>query len=84
MRYRNRRRDILTLRYRYISDTTRKAIIDVAEYTFENLRYKNERGFSFDKFSAKLQKEYDILEDNGQNVHNGDIVDALWEKNQSS
>ena len=49
----------------------------------EKLRYNNERIFSFDKFSAKLQKEYDDLEDNGRTVHNGHIVDAFWDKIQS-
>ena len=47
------------------------------------LCYKNERSFSFEKFSAKLQKAYDELESNGRKVDNGDIVDDLWARIQN-
>ena len=83
LRHRNGRRDILALRERYSSEATRQAIINAAKATLENLRYKNERNFSFEKFSSKLQKAYDELADNGREVNNGDIVDALWNRIQS-
>jgi len=47
------------------------------------LHYKNERSFSFKKFSAKLQKAYDELEDAGREVNNRDIVDDLWSRIQA-
>ena len=61
-----------------------KIIVNTAKSSLENLKYKNEQSFSFEKFSAKLQKAYDELEDNGRTVQNGDIIDALWEKIQIS
>ena len=72
------------LRERYSSDATKQAIINAARSTLDTLRYKNERSFSFERFSAKMQKAYDDLESNGRAVHNGDIVDLLWEKIQDS
>jgi hypothetical protein len=50
----------------------------------ENLHYKNERSFSFEKFTSKLQKAYNDLADSGQEVNNGDVIDALWDRIQSS
>ena len=47
------------------------------------MHYKNERSFSFKKFSAKLQKAYDELEDAGREVNNRDIVDDLWSRIQA-
>ena len=84
LRFRDGRRDILALRERYSSDATKQAIINSAKASLEVLKYRNERSFSFEKFSAKLQKAYDELEENGRPVHNGDIVDALWGKIQGS
>ncbi len=84
LRHRNGRRDMIALRERYSSDATRQTIINSAKGTLDNLRYKNERSFSFERFSAKLQRAYDELEENGRPVHNGDIVDALWARIQSS
>ena len=84
LRYRNGRRDMIALRNRYNNDATRQAIINSAKATLENLRYKNERSFTFEKFSSKLQKAYDELADNGREVNNGDIVDSLWARIQSS
>ena len=78
LRHRDGRRDIQALRERYSSESSKHAIINAAKSSIERLRYKNERAFSFEKFSAKLQKAYDDLESNGRPVHNGDIVDALW------
>ena len=48
------------------------------------MRYKSKRSFSFEKFSSKLQKAYDELEEHGRGVHNGDIIDALWDRIQST
>ena len=77
IRHRNGRRDIKALRERYSSDVTKQAIINKAKNDLQNLIYKNERSFSFEKFSSKLQKAYDELEDNGRAVNNMDIVDSL-------
>ena len=84
IRHRNGRRDMQALRLRYSSDATKQAIINKAKNELQNLCYKNERSFSFEKFSSKLQKAYDELEDNGRAVNNGDIVDALWRRIQAS
>ena len=46
------------------------------------MRCKNERSFSFEKFSVKLQKAYDELEDAGREINNRDIVDDLWSRIQ--
>ena len=84
LRYQDGRRDMLALRKRYSNEATKQAIINAAKSTLETLRYKNERSFSFERFSAKLQKAYDDLEDNDRQVNNGDIVDSLWEKIQTT
>ena len=84
LRRRDGRQDVLALRERYNSDATQQTIINEAKSTLDSLRYKNERSFSFERFSSKLQKAYDELEDNGRAVHNGDIVDALWSLIQDS
>ena len=83
LRHRDGRRDILALRMRYENDATKQAIINSAKASLEGLRYKNERGFTFEKFSSKLQKAYDELADNGREVNNGDIVDSLWARIQN-
>jgi len=75
--------DIQALRGRYQSEASVQAIINNAKSILCNLRYKNERSFSFERFSAKFQRAYDDLEEAGRQVHNGDIVDALWQKIQS-
>ena len=49
----------------------------------ETLRHKNERSFTFEKFSSKLQKAHDELANCGREVNNGNITDALWDKIQS-
>ena len=82
-RFRDGRRDILALRERYSSDATKQNIINRAKSELSTLRYKNERSFSFERFSAKLQKGYDDLEDQGRAVNNGDIVDDLWDRIQA-
>ena len=64
-------------------DATKQAIINSAKASLEGLRYKNERGFTFEKFSSKSQKAYDELADNGREVNNGDIIDSLWADIQS-
>ena len=74
----------MALRDRYHNDATKQAIINSAKNTLSHLRYKNERSFSFEKFSARLQKAYDDLEANGRKVDNGDIVDDLWARIQNS
>ena len=84
IRHRNGRRDIKALRERYSSDATKQAIINKAKNDLQNLIYKNERSFSFEKFSSKLQKAYDELEDNGRAVNNMDIVDGLWKRIQAT
>ena len=84
LKYRDGRKDIEALRERYDNDASRQAVINTAKATLENLRFKSERSFSFEKFSARLQKAYDDLENNGRKVHNGDIVDALWPRIQDS
>ena len=83
IRHRDGRRDIKALRTRYSSDATRQTTINKAKSDLKTLRYKNERTFSFEKFSAKLQKAYDELEDAGREVNNGDIVDDLWSRIQA-
>ena len=65
------------LRARYDNSATSQAIINQAKASLKNLRYKNERSFSFEKFSSKLQKAYDDLETHGRPANNGDIVDNL-------
>ena len=82
VRHRNGRRDMLALRERYSSDATQQNQINKAKSELAVLRYKNERSFSFEKFSAKLQKAYDDLEDAGRTVDNGDVVDDLWDRIQ--
>ena len=84
IRHRNGRRDIKALRERYSSDATKQAIINKAKNDLQNLIYKNERSFSFEKFSSKLQKAYNELEDNGRAVNNMDIVDGLWMRIQAT
>jgi len=82
--HKNGRRDIQALRERYSSDASRQAIINKARKDLKTLCYKNERSFSFEKFSSKLQKAYDELEDNQRAVDNGTIVDDLWPRIQAS
>ena len=53
IRHRNGRRDMQALRERYSSDATKQAIINKAKNDLQNLCYKNERSFSFKKFSSK-------------------------------
>ena len=84
IRHRDGRRDIKALRERYASDATKQGIINKAKASLQTLRYKNERSFPFEKFSAKLQQAYDELEDSGRPVNNGDIVDELWDRIQST
>jgi len=84
LRKRDGRMDMLALRDRYHNDATKQAIINSAKSTLSHLRYKNERSFSFEKFSARLQKAYDELEANGRKVDNGDIVDDLWARIQNT
>ena len=83
LRHRDGRRDIVALKERYSSDASKQAIINSAKQVLETLRYKNERSFTFEKFSSKLQKACDELEDCGREVNNGDIVDGLWDRIQS-
>ena len=83
LRHRNGRRDILALRERYASDATRQTVINKAKNRLTSLRYKNERSFTFEKFSSELQKAYDELDASGRPVINGDIVDALWDRIQA-
>ena len=84
LRRRNGRLDITALRQRYDNDATKQAIINMAKSSLSHLRYKNERSFSFERFSSKLQKAYDELEANGRKVDNGDIVDDLWARIQNA
>eukprot|EP00980_Cylindrotheca_fusiformis_P012085 scaffold2915_cov53-Cylindrotheca_fusiformis.AAC.1 len=70
------------LRDRFANEATKQVLINEAKATLATLRYKSEKSFSFEKFSAKLKKAYDDLEANGRKVHNGDIVDGLWAKIQ--
>ena len=84
VRHRDGRRDVLALRDRYANDAPKQAIINAAKSSLANLRYKNERSFPFERFSAKLQKNHDDLAENGRAVDNGDIVDALWGMVQES
>ena len=83
LRHRNGRRDILALRERYASNATRQTTINKEKARLSTLRYKNERSFTFERFSSELQKAYDELEVAGRPVINGDIVDALWDRIQS-
>ena len=84
LRYHDGRRDVLALRKRYSNDATKQAVINAAKVTLETLRYKYERNFTFECFSAKLQKAYNDLETNQRKVDNGDIVDAIWSRIQDS
>ena len=83
-KFRNGRMDIIALKERYSSEATKQTLINKAKTDLKNLVYKNERNFSFEKFSARLQKSYDELEDLGREVNNGDIVDELWDRIQAS
>ena len=58
--------DIQALRGRYQSEASVQAIINNAKSVLCNLRYNNERYFSFERFSAKLQRAYDDLEETGR------------------
>ena len=82
LRHRDGRRDIKALRDRYSNSAVKLSIINEAKASLENLRYKNERSFSFERFSAKLQKAYDNLEENNRGVRNEDIMDDLWPRIQ--
>ena len=73
----------MALEERCSSDASKQATINAAKQVLETLRYKNERNFTFEKFSSKLQKAYDELNDCGREVNNGDIVDGLWDRIQS-
>ena len=57
--------DIKALRDRYESDASRQSIINLAKSILERHSYKIERSFSFESFSAKLQRAYDDLEESG-------------------
>ena len=83
IKYRNGRKDILALKERYGSEAATQGILNKAKSDLVNLRYKNEKSFSFEKFSSKLQKAYDELEQHGRGKHNGNIVDALWGRIQA-
>ena len=83
LRHRNGRRDILALQERCASDAAHQKTINQAKNRLVSLRYKNERSFSFEKFSSALQKAYDELEEAGRSVNNGDIVDDLWDRIQA-
>ena len=83
LRRQDGRDDMLRLRDRFDTTATKQAMINTAKNTLENLRYKSERNFSFEKFTARLQGAYDDLADNGRPVNNGDIVDALWARIQA-
>ena len=80
LRHRNGRQDILALRERYSSDAAAQGIINKAKNDLANLQYRNERNFSFEKFSSRMQKAYNDLAAQGREVNNGDIVDALWDR----
>ena len=66
-----------SLREWYSSDATKQGIINAAKSLLENLRYKNERTFSFERCSLKIHKAYGDLEKHRCRVHNRDIVDSL-------
>ena len=76
------RRDILALCDRHSNDATKQAMIDAAKATLETPHHKNERSFTFERFSAKMQKAHDDLETHLRKVDNGDIVDAIWSRIQ--
>ena len=80
IRKRDGRKDLEALRLRYSSEASKQSKINKAKAELGTLRYKSERSFSFEKFSAKLQKAYDDLEASGRQVNNGDTVDALWSR----
>ena len=80
----NGRRDWLALRECYSSNASKQVIINAAKSSLINLRYKNERSFKFETFSARLQTAYDDLERCERPVDNGDIVDALWPRIQAT
>ena len=82
IRYKDGRRDIESLRERYASATAAQGIINRAKTDLSNLRYKNERNYSFEKFSSRLQKIYDNLEIQERDVNNRNIVNALWKRIQ--
>ena len=65
------------------SDVASQTIANEAKADLANLRCKNERSFSFEKFSAKLQWACDNLEEQGRPVNNGNIVDELWPRIQA-
>ena len=77
LRYCDGRRDIIALKERHSSDASKQATINAAKQVLETLRYTNERSFAFEKFSSKLQKAYDELNDCGREVNNRDIIDGL-------
>ena len=78
------RLDMNLLKERYSSNATKQCIINAAKSTLDNLTYKNECSFSFERFSSSIQKAYESLEKHERKVHNGDIIDGLWPKIQDS
>ena len=78
IRRRDGRQDMEALRGRYKNDASQQTIINEAKASLKTLRFKNERSFSFERFSAKFTKAYEDLSLNGRGAHNGDIVDSLW------
>ena len=56
LKHRNGRMDIKALKDRYSNDATKTTLINAAKASLETIRYKNERAFSFEKFSSKLQR----------------------------
>lgn len=78
------RKDILALRKRYENQAVLQERINEANRTLTSLAYKNERSLTFERFSSKLQKAIDTLNECERAPHNGDIVDSLWGRIQNA
>lgn len=63
---------------RYDTSATMQTQVNQANAALQTLRYCLERGFSLEKFTAKLQAAYNELDTCGEPVNNQDIVDDLW------
>ena len=68
---------IKALRVRYENPAMQDMHIKEAKKTLANIKYRNERAMTFEKFAATFQKAIDDLEMYGRGMHNGDIVDLI-------
>ena len=64
------RTDIKVLHSRYENVTVQEQYVSEANRTIETIKYRNERGMTFEKFVSKIFKFVDELEKRGRGMHN--------------